>query len=217
MLGVWDSDLVPPKDFSLKDVGKLAERLIPIPTGADGGGYIDVYIDESMPKYVERFASDVLGETTISESSGRLIVAGAESFHRGEQPNSKNSLELPPGRYAIKISVIGDDADDYFSRNTEKELAESVGTESVEFFDKTNARVLISGVLSTIAVFAAALAFSKWYWAVISAVVWFVLWFNILSMILERSPRYKKLSETIAEYRLANEPPTFVIELRRMK
>src|SRR5512133_1821196 len=71
MIGAWDADR-----------GADAEQghIFVLHTGADGGGPVDVYIDEPVPADVMQRLTPIGDELVLALPSGTLIVDGVEHY-----------------------------------------------------------------------------------------------------------------------------------------
>ena len=89
MIGAWDSarDDVPLNgargplaDVLRRDAAEA--HLFLIHTGGDGGGPVDVYVDEDVPAAALEHGRAVDGTFLLSVPSGRLVVGGGEDYRR---------------------------------------------------------------------------------------------------------------------------------------
>ncbi|MEO1204137.1 MAG: hypothetical protein AAFX10_15645 [Pseudomonadota bacterium] len=88
-------------DGLLEDLARknLAIRM---PTGADGGYLLHLFVDVEVPDMIERYSdtADVLRSTFVAKS-GRIAFGGAESAFQEFEPNRhiRADTTIPPGRY----------------------------------------------------------------------------------------------------------------------
>ena len=88
MIGAWDAqqNATPFTAAEFADHQHSLERdvsrgaLFLIHTGGDGGGPVDVYIDEPAPPEVLARVTPVAGEARLSLPSGALTVGGVEDY-----------------------------------------------------------------------------------------------------------------------------------------
>src|SRR6266699_2712587 len=86
MIGAWDAGrgALPYSAEQQRRYRKSLEKeaaaghVFLIHTGADGGGPVDVYVDETLPDEMRKATRELEGEFLVALPSGRLIVAGAE-------------------------------------------------------------------------------------------------------------------------------------------
>ncbi|PWU10578.1 MAG: hypothetical protein C5B50_25245 [Verrucomicrobia bacterium] len=115
MIGAWDTsrnDSPFPKTSFKKMMRALHEdaqagHLFLIRTGADGGGPIDVYVDEPLPESALAQTRRAEGEFLIRVPTGQLVVGGAEDY-RSSKPRitGENSIVLlPAGDYCLRCYI----------------------------------------------------------------------------------------------------------------
>src|SRR5689334_14858879 len=107
MIGAWDAGrgAMPFSSDQQRKYRKSLEKeataghIFLIHTGADGGGPVDIYIDEGVPEDVRNATRALDGEFLVTVPSGRLIVAGAEGFRAEEmgEENASGLVAVPPG------------------------------------------------------------------------------------------------------------------------
>jgi hypothetical protein len=182
-----------------------------INTGADGGGPVDVYVDETPVSDIKRSLTFLGGDFLLSVPSGELIVDGAE-FYRASTDSVKERrpARVRPGDYAVRCYEWTDVES---TPKTEAELERLVGRADVVYYDRLNH----IGCWSVIAM---VLLFPVWWYVwgfTIGLVVMVVSTSGSLHLhrwILKRNKRYQRLLEIIPTYRLQHEDPGFVLELR---
>ena len=218
MLGAWDAarDDVPLNG----DAGALADvlerdaadaHLFLIHTGGDGGGPVDVYVDEDVPAQPKKGARAV-GETfLLSVPTGRLVVGGAEDYRRRDRriTGEQSAVDVPPGEYAVRCYAGPDEA----AAPSEVELQARVGAAELAWFDRTNMRVLLGGVATLLLFPLLAIAFGWKVALAITLVVFFGYW-PLAERLFKRSERYQALDRIVTAHRLANEPAALLLELR---
>src|SRR5690242_19656674 len=119
MIGAWDesrNDTVP-TNIQYKQLTKIlhedsqAGHLFLIHTGADGGGPIDIHIDEAFPEVTLKQTRPADGEFLIRVPTGRLVVGGAEDY-RSPKPritDERSVVVLPAGDYRLRCRIRTED------------------------------------------------------------------------------------------------------------
>jgi hypothetical protein len=184
-------------------------------TGGDGGGPIDVYVDEAIEPDVAATLREVPGRFLLSVPSGRLIVGGGEDYRSAQpaQTSDKSVVVVPAGDYEARWYAPSDAERE---PRSEAELRKRVGDAEVRYYDRVN-NLGCAGGLAMLLLFpilwfplgaAAALAIT---------VVVFLAFFPVRQMLLRRNERYQQLDKVIPAYRLTNEDPYLVLSLARVK
>ena len=225
-MGVWDADsdkLCPPDsdlDSLLDSLSDRAARgeLRAFDIGADGSGFVDVYIDEEVPDDIRELFVAKIDDGMILVPSGRLRVDGIECLLNGESEDSKlqNIVVLPPGKYEI-VCWRCDDESDARVADSEKKLKKIVGADDVEFYDKLNTSQLVFGCLSPFLTFAVAIFFIRWFFALPLSIFVFILSFHLSEWLVTLSKRYRELASKIPDLRERLEPPSIVIKLHHLE
>jgi hypothetical protein len=83
--------------------------------GADWGGPVDVYVDETAPEHVTARVRKPANECVVCVPSGRLVIAGAEDY-RSANPRTigpDSEIVVPAGEYRVRAYVVElDEADE---------------------------------------------------------------------------------------------------------
>ena len=218
MIGLWDASRneSPLKWKSDKDLEpEISEgHLFVLRTGSDGGGPVDVYVDEDVPADVLKTVKPIGREYLVAAPTGRLIVGGVEDY-RAAKPRitgDDSIVTLPAGDYSLRC--YRGPADDESEPASEKEIRKAVGAENVRYYDRTNNRVMFLGCATPIVLFAGLCFVMSWMFALPIALLAFLGYFHFTKWLLDRNPRYVQLGKQIDAMRLENQPPTFVFELR---
>ena len=78
------------------------EQALRMPTGADGGYLLHVFVDEDVPEDVLAYCDrEDLIQGRLGVRSGRMAFGGVESAYAeyAPNPNIRNDFEVPPGDY----------------------------------------------------------------------------------------------------------------------
>src|SRR5688500_18367528 len=112
MIGAWDAgqNASPFTAAERADHLKALERdasegrLFLIHTGADGGGPVDVYVDESAPAVVHARIKLIAENVLLSLPSGALMVGGVEDYRSDESrlTGPGSGIQIPAGDYALR-------------------------------------------------------------------------------------------------------------------
>jgi hypothetical protein len=227
IIGAWDAsrnELIPGK-VSFKDWTKTLQEdvragdLFLIHTGADGGGPIDVYVEEPAPESTLTHARPADGEFLIRIPTGRLLVGGAEDY-RSEKPRitGENSIvQVPAGDYRLRCHIGTED--EWVPEGTSRtELEKTLGAEDYSYWRKSkNAGYL---AFLTVLLFPLLAYPIGWKLALLVALLVLVAWFYIRErVILKRDARYQRIDKAVNEIikrAQGNAPPTFVFELNKV-
>src|SRR5688572_7723053 len=151
MIGAWDATRndqplgASDEPASVLEADAADGHVFVLNTGADGGGKIDVYVDEAIPPDVAETLRAVPGSFLVSVPSGRLMVGGGEDYRSGEpiQTSDRSVVNLPAGDYELRC---------YTPKDTEREpgseagLRKRVGADEVAYYDRINNIGCIGGV-----------------------------------------------------------------------
>lgn len=141
-IGAWDSALQRDILTDRSDNARLADvekaRLFLIRTGGDGGGPVDIYVNEEMPTKAMRRVRQVGQEHLLFVPSGRLMVGGAEDY-RAANPQITGDgsvIEIPPGDYAISC-FLTKDQEATSGAPTEDQLKAALGEEDYRYYRRS--------------------------------------------------------------------------------
>ena len=152
--------------------------LVLIRTGGDGGGPVDLYIDEPAPPEVLARVTPVAGKARLSLPTGALTVGGVEDYRSADpripaQPASSLCLS---GDYAVRYYVATDPEQEPAS---EKTLRRLVSPADIKDYDGVNQRGCVAGAL-TLLLFPLLLYPLGWKIALPITVVAFLAFFPLL-------------------------------------
>jgi hypothetical protein len=222
MIGAWDAgqNASPFATAQRADHLKALERdasegrLFLIHTGGDGGGPVDVYIDESAPPSVRARIKLVAEHALLPVPSGALIVGGVEDY-RSDQPRITGPgsvIQIPAGDYALRCFVPNDPEQE---SSAEQRLREVVSVDDIKHYDRINNRGCAAGAL-TLLLFPLLAVVIDWRIALAITAVVFLSFFPVLAWSLKRNARYQRLNDIIPRARIEQADPTFVLELTRL-
>jgi len=179
--------------------------------GGDGGGRVDVYVDEAIPAEVRDrlVASD--GEFRLDLPSGKLIVDGAEYYPSSPlAADPKGPAAVPAGHYSVRCFTRNDDEQ---TPPSEDALRQLVGSADLAYYDRVNNKGCRDGLLTLLLFPILAFALG-WKIALGVTIVVFLSFFHVRERVLKRNARYQRLDKIIPAFRRENEEPLFVFELR---
>ena len=221
MIGAWDAqqNASPFSAAELADQQNSLERdvsrgaLFVIHTGGDGGGPVDLYIDEPAPPEVLARVTPIAGEARLSLPGGALTVGGVEDYRSPDarviSPDS--IVNVPAGDYAVRCYVAKDAEREPAS---EKTLRRLVSPADIKYYDGVNQRGCVAGAL-TLLLFPVLSYPLGWMIALPITVVVFLAFFPLREWALKRNARYQRLDAIIPIHRIQQADPTHVFELRR--
>jgi len=189
-----------------------------IHTGADGGGPIDVYLDEPIPENVLRTLEKHSGEFRLRVPTGQLVIGGGEDY-RSLKPKitgPDSIISLPAGDYRLGCYVGKEEEYEGLSKST---LLNALGADDYGYWRRRDNTGCL-GFLSLPLSFAITTYAFNWKIAIPMSVVIVILWFHCRDWILKRNARYQQIDSVVQELRRqaeAKAPPTFVFELKRLQ
>lgn len=222
MVGAWDAarGSVP---FSAEEYERLADTLdadadaghiFVLRTGADGGGPVDVYVDESIPAGVAERLTPIGNACVLALPSGSLVVDGAE-YYRSRKPDravAERAATVPAGDYVLRCYAAEDG--EQTTPRPDPELETIIGKDDLRYYDRVTRGGCVTGALLLLLfpilwpVFGLKVAFT-------ATIVVVLAYFYIREWVLRRNTRFARLRETITAARLQHAEPTFVLELHR--
>jgi hypothetical protein len=221
MVGAWDAqrDDTPWSDAELRHALKLQDSdaaqgfVFIVRLGGDGGGPIDVYVDEVIPPDVGRGLRQVADARRLDLPTGTLRVSGLEEYRRpaATAKTGNADVTVPPGSYAIRCYAARDVER---AAPSEAALENLVGRDDVQFYDRVNRRGCLAGPLLLLLVFPALSLWIDWRIALGVAVVAAFGFYPLFQWLAMKNSRYRRLSEIVPTHRLRNEEPWLVLELR---
>ena len=227
MIGAWDGsrndsilEKVPFKQImNTLHEDAQAGHLFVIHTGADGGGPIDVYVEEPVPELALKQTRRAEGEFLIRIPTGRLVVGGVEDY-RAPKPRitGENSMVvLPAGDYRLRC-LIGTEDEWVPETSSRAELEKVLGAEDYRYWRKLENTGRL-GCLSVL-LFPLLAFLIGWKLGLAVTFVVAVSWFYVReTFFLKRNARYQRIDKAVNEIRKRAQeaaPPTFVLELNRV-
>jgi hypothetical protein len=222
-IGAWDAqrDATPLTAAEQKHFPETLEadaakgHLFLVRTGGDGGGPIDLYVDEAIPGEVRARLVPKSGEFLLALPSGRLVVDGAE-YYRSARPQAagaNGSVAVPAGQYSVRCYVAKDEEE---TPESEEALTELVGSAELSYYDRVNRTGCIAGAL--ILLLFPILSFPLgWKLALPITAVAHLGLFHVRDWLLRRNARYRRLNEVVPAFRIENQDPVLVLELRSVR
>ena len=219
MIGAWDAqqNATPFTAAEFADHQHSLERdvsrgaLFLIHTGGDGGGPVDLYIDEPAPPEVLARVTPVAGEARLSLPSGALTVGGVEDYRSPEAPliGPGSIVQVPAGDYTVRCYVAKDDERE---PGSEKALRRLVSPADIKYYDTVNQRGCAAGAL-TLLLFPVLAYPLGWKIALPITIVIFLAFFPVMQWALKRNARYQRLNAIIPTHRIQQGDPTHVFVL----
>jgi hypothetical protein len=225
MIGAWDLGRNA-QPFTAEEFKRLTDtldadaeqgHLFVLHTGADGGGPVDVYVDEPVPD-VARARLTPLGDALVlALPSGTLIVDGVE-FYRARKPDatlSSRAVAVPAGDYLLRCYTPEDDDQEAAPRPAH-DLEAIVGSDERRYYERVTRSGCLIG-LGLLLLFPILGPLAGWRIAFATTVVAVIGFFYVREWVLRRNPRFTRLREAVTAHRLGSQEPTFVLELRRIE
>jgi len=225
MIGAWDSDQGA-QPFSAEEYKRLSDaldadaeqgHLFVLHTGADGGGPVDVYIDEPLPNDIPARLTPLGDELVLALPSGKLMVDGVE-YYRSKKPDAARTdraVTVPPGDYLLRCYTPKDDEQEATPRS-ERDLEAIVGKDELRYYQRVTRSGCLIG-LGLLSVFPILGPLAGWRIAFATTVVGVIGFFYVREWVLRRSARFARIREAVTAHRLGTQEPTFVLELRRIE
>ena len=225
MIGAWDLG-TNAQPFTAEEYRQLtdtldadAERghLFVLHTGADGGGPVDVYIDEPVPAEIQARLTPLGDELVLALPSGQLIVDGVE-FYRARKPDatlSGRAVTVPAGNYLLRCYTPGDEDQDAAPRPAQ-DLETIVGKDELRYYERVTRSGCVIG-LGLPLLFPILGPLAGWRIAFATTVVAVIGFFYVREWTLRRNARFTRLREAVTAHRLGTREATFVLELRRIE
>jgi hypothetical protein len=234
MIGAWDAGrgAMPFSSDQSRKYRKSLEKeataghIFLIHTGADGGGPVDVYVDESVPEAVQTSTRAIGGEFLLTVPSGRLIVAGAEDF-RSEaigEGSGAGVVTIPPGDYAVRCRTAEGDRESAGEFNSLRDCEEKVLTaEEREYYHRRNYGELLL-ILVGWGLFLLFLPMARqWGWKIALPVTLIIAlpYFHWLDRRARRrakaDPRWQEINRKLGAAWERDQARTFVLEMRKLE
>jgi len=221
MIGAWDAhrDAEPFAENMFREVHALLESeaangdLLLIHTGADGGGPVDVFVDEPIPPEELARLQPIEGLRRLSVPSGVLRIGGAE-YYRVPKPMARPGVvTIPSGDYAMSVFVP---LDEEAEPPSEAALRKRVGADELRRYDRIN-QGIVYGAFAAFVLALVGLAPFIGRLAFVAAVVVLLAWFPVANWLTHRSRSYMRLHEIAVDFRLRQASPSLVLTLRRLR
>ena len=131
-------------------------RLFLIHTGSDGGGPVDVYVDESAPASLHARITPIAENVLLSVPSGALMVGGVDDYRspKARLTGPDSVIQIPAGDYALRCFVANDAEQE---PSSEQRLRDALPAADIKYYDRINSRGCIAGALMW-------LLFPLWPW-----------------------------------------------------
>jgi len=225
MIGAWDANRGA-QAFSAEEYKRLSDALdadaeqghiFVLHTGADGGGPVDLYIDEPVPADVIERLTPLGDALVLALPSGTLIVDGVEHY-RARKPDAalaNRAVSVPPGDYLLRCYTPPDEEQET-TRRAERDLESIVGKDELRYYERVTRSGCLVG-LGLLLLFPVLGLLAGWRIAFATTVVVVIGFFYVREWTLRRNARFARLREAIAAHRLGTREPTFVLELRRIE
>ena len=225
MIGAWDAQRGA-QAFSAEEYKRLSDaldadaeqgHLFVLHTGADGGGPVDVYIDEPVPPDVLQHLTPLGDALVLALPSGTLIVDGVEQY-RSRRPNAtlaSRAVSVPPGDYLLRCYTPPDDDQEATPRSG-RDLESTIGKDELRYYERVTRSGCLVG-LALLLLFPVLGPLAGWRIAFATTVGVVIGFFYVREWMLRRNARFARLREAIAAHRLGTQEPTFVLELRRIE
>jgi hypothetical protein len=228
MIGAWDAQRGA-QPFTADEFKKLSDTLdadaaeghiFVLHTGGDGGGPVDIYIDEPIPGEAMARLTALGEEFVLALPSGSLIVDGVEHYRarRPDAGHSDRAVSVPAGDYVLRCYAPPDGEE--AKPESEKDLEAAIGANELRYYERVTRGGCLTGallLLLLLLLFPALLPFISWKIAFPVTVVVVVAYFNVREWMLRRNERFARLREQIVAFRLGHQEPTFVLALRRIE
>ena len=225
MIGAWDLGRNA-QPFTAEEYRQLTDtldadaeqgHLFVLHTGADGGGPVDVYIDEPVPDDTLARLTPLGGELVLALPSGQLIVDGVE-YYRARKPDatlSNRSVTVPAGDYVLRCYTPTDEEQEALPRS-EHDLETIVGKDELQYYQRVTRSGCLIG-LGLLSLFPILGPLVGWRIAFGTTVVGVIGFFYVREWVLRRNARFARIREAVTTHRLGTQEPTFVLGLRRIE
>jgi hypothetical protein len=224
MIGAWDAQRgaqpVTPEEYKrladTLDADADAGHIFVLHTRADGGGPVDVYVDEPVPSEVMTRLTVQEGEFVLALPSGSLMVDGVEHY-RARKPDAAaadRAVPVPAGDYALRCFAAQDDEE--AAPRSERDLESILGKDDLRYYDRITRGGCLTGALPLL-LLPVLWPFFGVKVALAAAIVVVVAYFNVREWVLRRNARFARIRATVTALRVQRQEPTFVLALRRIQ
>jgi hypothetical protein len=221
-IGAWDaSQPLPPiskpwgSDYDeTLDRDATEGNLFLIKMGGDGGGPIDIFVDEDPPPALLKDVRSLGGEFLLRVPSGKLMVSGLEAY-RAEKTDAENDRSvavIPPGDYALKCYEWQNPETGGFPSKAEFEQA--IGAADYAYYRRTaNKGCLGYGLFLLFPALLFPLGWGLALTITVGAVAVFFYWHQ---QSLNQNERYQRIHRAVQETASRKQTPAFVLQLRKL-
>jgi hypothetical protein len=221
MIGAWDASRADasPGQAASQALHAEAEQgdLFLIETRADGGGPVELYLDEEVPPHLREDLHAMPRDFLLRLPSGRLVVGGVEDYRSTKAPvttDQSQAIAMAAGEYRLRCFIRSDSEDE--APASEGELEKLVGAGRLARYDRMNKLGCLTGP-ATLLLFPALVLPLGWKLALGITAVVFIAYWHVLERILRLSADYRELREIVPQFRADTERPTFVLQLLRIQ
>ena len=204
------------RDLALRADAESGRAFV-IETGGDGGGGVDVYVDEPLPELKLPGLRRCGGEHLLHLPSGQLLVGGAED-HRSANPgitDATSIVRVPPGDYAIACFAHDGETSGDFDAS---KLPAVLGVADHAYYKRIS-RLSLCGY-ALILVFFLLRPEWGWKWSLAATVALVAGYFWVQEeWVLKRNERYQSILRRVNEHfkaSNASSTPTLILSLRRV-
>ena len=222
MIGAWDANQsLPPiskpwgKEYDeTLDRDAVEGNLFLIKMGGDGGGPIDIFVDEDPPETLLKQVRRLGGEFLLRVPSGKLMVSGLETYRTEEvnDANERSIADLPAGNYAMTCFEWNDPETGGYPSKAEFEQA--LGADDYAYYRRLGKTGCLGYLLFLL--FPALVVPFGWGLALtitIGAIAAFFYWHYES---LKRNERYGRINRAMNEIVSQKQTPAFVLQLRKL-
>lgn len=220
MVGIWDNEHssppLAPRDFpdGLRAAAE-AGKVFLLNTGADCGGWLEIYLDSEMPPELQRKCRPIGGELLVLAPSGQLVIGGAEDYRAKETSitDEHSVVAVPKGRYGVCCFQVKPGVRDATPAMI---MRDQVGDSDMDYFEKVNEMVLCCS-LPVLILYSLFVYLWNWWIALPLTLVPFISFFWFADFVLRRNQRYVRLEKKHHEAFEESEQrvhPLFVFQLR---
>ena len=225
MIGAWDLGRNA-QPFTADEYKRLTDtldadaeqgHLFVLHTGSDGGGPVDVYVDEPVPAEILARLTPPGDELVLALPSGQLIVDGVE-FYRARKPDetlSSRAVTVPAGDYLLRCYTPTED-EQQATPPAERDLEAIIGKDELRYYERVTRGGCLIG-LGLLLLFPILGPLAGWRIAFAITVVAVIGFFYVREWVLRRNARFARLREAVTAHRRGTQEPALVLELRRIE
>jgi len=225
MVGAWDLDHGA-RPFSAEEFKRLPEaldadaaegKLFVLHTGADGGGPVDVYVDEPVPAETMADLTPLGDALVLALPSGRLVVDGVEHYRarKADPTSASRAVAVPPGEYLLRCYTPPDE-EQGVPTAPGHDLESAVGKDELRYYERVTRSGCVIG-LGLLLLFPILGPLAGWRIAFATTVIAVIGFFYAREWLLRRNERFARIREAVTAHRLGAQEPTFVLALRRIE